>query len=659
MRRSPTVSWKPSQVRTRYDLTKSRFTEDLLSRLASTSLTLRDERPRLLITAAEAGRVRDRALADQRVVDVFVERANAAAKIASNFGPRVENAEIFSHAAGVLGPLSDAALILEDERFAARALDAIEAYYRIPTSEWPPPARRSWRCHLSIPMSAALIGVVMDYCGDLWSAGAKEFVSERISGDLLPRFLETWRRQDEFWTGPSYHLNWKIVCCGDSGLGALACGESVEDIRSVLDAALDGVLDVLDAIPPEGDWPEGASYYLIALASGLRFGLALKNATGGAIDLMAHPVLEQAGDFLMHMTEPDGEFYDLSDNPGLWPRGNSRDHLNYLSLLAKENRRGDWARTARMGDKVTLERLMWDDPTLESVSPPITDTARQFHSTGLAFMRSGWDDKATYVGFKSGNAQVGHAHLDVNSFVITAKGERLLVDEGTWPYAALQGYFDYTGPRFDFDNTGTIGHNSLLVDGGGQHPASRDFGKEYSGKLVAWSPGPQVDIVVGDATAAYAGKLDRYVRTLAYVKPDLLLIYDQVASSEPRYLEFLFHHDGAISGDENVTTITRGNATVTLMRVLPTEVDCWRTSDVARTSAYTNSDTLEPVRAAIRYRSFGPFHPGRYLDVLWAVFVGEPDDFPAIDAVEEKTILNVRVTLAGGGRRDITIDRVS
>jgi hypothetical protein len=447
------------------------------------------------------------------------------------------------------------------------------------------------------------------------------------------------------------------VCCADSGLGALACGESVPDLPEVLEAALAGVLDVLDTMPTEGDWPEGPAYHLVSLASGLRFGLALKNATGGAVNLLTHPVLKRAGDFLMHITEPDGEYYNFSDDPGLWPRGPSHDPWNFLLLLAKIARRGEWARTARMHYKVTLERLLWDDPSLESVSPSDTDTARQFPSTGMTTMRSGWDGQATYVGFRSGTANVGHAQLDANSFVVSARGERLLVDEGSWPYAALLGHFDYSGPRFDFDNTATIGHNTLLVDGQGQHPAGRDFGAEYGGDLVGFSSGPQVDIAVGDATAAYDGKLDRYLRTLAFVKPDLLLIYDQVASREPRYLEWLFHHDGAVSGDEDVTTIIRGDATLTLIRVLPSEVDCWRISDVVRASVYTDSDTLEPVRVRIRYRSFGPFHPCERMDVLWAVYVGEPQSVPTIEAVTEGARLTVNVTQADGVRREVIIDR--
>jgi len=114
-----------------------------------------------------------------------------------------------------------------------------------------------------------------------------------------------------------------------------------------------------------------------------------------------------------------------------------------------------------------------------------------------------------------------------------------------------------------------------------------------------------------------------------------------------------------VSGDENITTITRGDATLTLTRVLPTEVDCWRTSDVSRTSVYTNSNTLETARVEIRYRSFGPLHPCQELDVLWAVFVGKPRDIPAIEAFTKDMGLTVKVTLAGGKQRDVIISRVS
>ena len=110
------------------------------------------------------------------------------------------------------------------------------------------------------------------------------------------------------------------------------------------------------------------------------------------------------------------------------------------------------------------------------------------------------------------------------------------------------------------------------------------------------------------------------------MKPDLVLIYDQVRSTEPRYLEWLFHHDGEISGNEDLTTIKRGDASLTLARVLPEEIECWRMSDVESTSIYTDSDSLEMVR-------------------------------PRIGTSVDDKHLNVSITFTDGSRREVEIAR--
>lgn len=602
-------------------------------------------------------RVRDRARAVPGLVDRIAEQARIAEGEDSYFKPKVEGSYLYRPLLNMLAPLTAATLVLEDEHSAVLALKAIEAYLEVPTQQWPPPARRDMRCHHSIPNSSALLGITMDICGDYWSSEAVASISERIASDLLVRFLVTWQKQDEFWATPEYNFNWKIMCCGDSGLGALACGESVSNLREVLQASLEGTLAVLDFIPSEGDWPEGTGYFLGSLRLGLRFALALRNATGGEVDIFAHPRLLKAGDFVMHATEPDNGFYDFADCPAFWPTESGHDAWGTMSLLAMGANRGEWARTVRMRDHWSLERLLWDNPELKSVEPSPQDTARHFPWTGVVTMRSGWDEDATFVGFMSGPNDKSHAHLDANSFVVSARGERLLVDEGTWPHAALLGFFDYMGPRFDFDALGTIGHNTLLVDGKGQHAAGREYGAEYFGKIIEFQTGAEVDITVGDATAAYAGIVDRYVRTIAFVKPDLVLIFDEVAASEPRYLEWLFHHDGEIDGDEDVTTIRVGEAILTLTRILPEAVDCWRTSDVIRTSKYINSDSLLPERPKVRYRSFGPFHPVEGMDVMWSAWVGDPDAVPSLVVTATDSGLSVDVGFADGTEQTVLLNK--
>ena len=141
------------------------------------------------------------------------------------------------------------------------------------------------------------------------------------------------------------------------------------------------------------------------------------------------------------------------------------------------------------------------------------------------------------------------------------------------------------------------------------------------------------------------------------MKPDLVLIYDQVRSTELRYLEWLFHHDGEISGDEDLTTIKRGDASLTLARVLPEEIEYRRMSNMERTSICTDSDSLKMVRPWIRYRGFGPFHPCEAMGALWAVHVGDPEDLLRIGTSVDDKHLNVSITFTDGSRREVEIAR--
>lgn len=301
---------------------------------------------------------------------------------------------------------------------------------------------------------------------------------------------------------------------------------------------------------------------------------------------------------------------------------------------------GDW----------TLERLLWDDPDLESVADN-GRTAACFPHSGVVTMRSGWDADATYVGLKSGRSVANHSHLDANSFVVSARGQRLLIDEGLWEYT-ITDYWDTSGPRFDFDSNATIGHNTLLVDGQGQL-----HGPGFGGKITAFDPGPQIYVAAADAAAAYGGRLDRYVRTIAFVKPETLLVFDQVKADQPRYFEWLFHFAGEVGGDETLTTFSQNGVTLSLMRVLPEEAECWRMSDVTRTSVYRSGNTLQTERPQIRYRSYGPFHPCEEVDVLWAIHVGRPDEMPVIEATNETSQVAVTLEFAEGVIKKIALDR--
>ena len=610
------------------------YSRELLQRLATTEVDVRQTSPRLLLAADQVQTIRQRARSTPGAVDALAAAARQAAADESLFGAQPEIPYLVRRA---LRPLGDAALILQDAASADRALQGVEVLFGFAPEEWIARPHRPTRCDHAMLNVAADIALTMDHCADLWPAGALDSVATRLHEWTLGRFLETWDKQDAHWSKPEYHWNWKIMCCGEAGLTALACRRHCPDLQQILQASLVGSLDILDCLPSEGDWPEGPSYWLGTLGFGLRFGLALRHATGGTVDLLAHPQLDTTGDFIVQVTEPDSQVYNFNDNPT-----DLGSNLDSLLLLATARGRGDWARIARGSQRFTLERLAWDDPELVSECPSTGNLSRLFPWTGLATLRSGWEPEATFIGFKCGASAVGHSHLDANSFVVSAGGERLLVDEGLWPYAHAEGFFDLE-TRFNFDGNATIGHNSLLVNGQGQV-----HGSDHAGRIVDYRVEDGVTRVTGDAAAAYGGRLQQFLRTVVLVDPQLIILHDRVSTPTPAVLEWLFHHGGQVQGDEQETIISRGNVSLSMRRLVPERAECWRVSDVTRSSSYTNSNTLQPERVSMQYRSMGPFHPQQRLEVVWALCINSGEAPPTYRCHADEATITVDLDTAHG-----------
>jgi hypothetical protein len=123
---------------------------------------------------------------------------------------------------------------------------------------------------------------------------------------------------------------------------------------------------------------------------------------------------------------------------------------------------------------------------------------------------------------------LGHVHPDANHFIVFGCGEWLLRDDG-----------------YAWKDTGQ--HNTLLVDGKGQvGEGSAGFssgGMNVSSiglypRVIAATSSEAVDRISGDATVMYpaAAGLKRYVRSLYFLKPDVLIVVDDIETEGPRRL---------------------------------------------------------------------------------------------------------------------------
>ena len=189
------------------------------------------------------------------------------------------------------------------------------------------------------------------------------------------------------------------------------------------------------------------------------------------------------------------------------------------------------------------------DPSLVKPGPP--SPARYFYSSsfGLLTLWSGRGPEDTYASFRFGASQGNHQHYDELSFVIY-KHDFLALDSGS---------------RSETDHHHAFGcqsvaHNTILIHALGEPMppfwtswSYKPDGKTYYNhggqdskvlaKAIALQSSNDFVYAAGDATKSYSAiKSREVVRQFVYLKPDLFIIYDRVASVKPdQKKEILFH----------------------------------------------------------------------------------------------------------------------
>lgn len=187
------------------------------------------------------------------------------------------------------------------------------------------------------------------------------------------------------------------------------------------------------------------------------------------------------------------------------------------------------------------------------VFPGLADAA-YFPSIGGVAMHSDLQDRdRTSIYFKSSPyGSYNHSHADQNSFVINARGRALAIDSG---------YYDaYHSPHWEEWYTQTLAHNAITFDGG---KGQTLHAKAATGKIVQFSHQAKFDITTGDATLAYGGQLRKAIRSLVYLRPGTVLVFDSLESAVPRRWEWNIHAlNPIVRASDNRIEIHNGDTTL-------------------------------------------------------------------------------------------------
>jgi len=211
--------------------------------------------------------------------------------------------------------------------------------------------------------------------------------------------------------------------------------------------------------------------------------------------------------------------------------------------------------------------------------------------SGHYVMRSGWDAEALFMLFDSGPYGSAHQHEDKLHFVVSAYGKQLVLDPGN---------FSYDASRWRRYVLTTPGHNTVMVDGMGQHRRGKRetyfWPRPWQGDAptendTLWVNKPDFDYARGtyrdgygrpEARAREEGRPERggyemvtgitHTRRVLFLKPDYWVIADTMAADDDaeHVYESLFHLDAVeAQADESALSVTTHDADSANLAIVP------------------------------------------------------------------------------------------
>jgi hypothetical protein len=197
----------------------------------------------------------------------------------------------------------------------------------------------------------------------------------------------------------------------------------------------------------------------------------------------------------------------------------------------------DRRRAADVSSRLTA--LLEGTPTLEPAAAPAPPSAsRALPESGYVVLRGESAAGPARIVLDAGGLGLGslaaHGHADALALTVDVGGEPLLRDSGTGSYLP-----DAGRDRFRV----SAAHNTVSIDGESQaEPAGPHiWGRRFIAELEALDLDGDVDYVraTHDGYRARSARA-LHVRSVTYVKPDLVLVLDRVTAEHPCMVELVW-----------------------------------------------------------------------------------------------------------------------
>ena len=321
-------------------------------------------------------------------------------------------------------------------------------------------------------------------------------------------------------------------------------------------------------LPPwsyqDGGWSQGTDYWKDSTIHGQEFLDVMARA--GIINY--YETAWGSQEYLWSLYAfPAGSYGAFGDDSNIRHPGTaSMDSVSNTTYYTN-NPVGKWILNTLGGEYAnTINTFYINTDHIEPKAPTDYPLSHEFNDIGWVVMTDdliNTDRVQSY--FKSSYyGSFNHSHADQNSFIIQAFGEKLAVKSG---------YYDnYHSVHDKAITRATFAHNSITIDDGNGQPSQTDD-LMAKGDITEFVTQMSFDSATGDATPAYKGALDKYIRHFIYIRPGVFVVIDDLDAKDDTKSSFewwLNAEDNTLTQyDDNSALIENGNANLKANVIYP------------------------------------------------------------------------------------------
>jgi len=182
-----------------------------------------------------------------------------------------------------------------------------------------PCSEKSWKIRpviksfLDCAEIAVAVSLSYDWLYDEFSGEERLIIEESLLRHVLEPAVAAYR--DKFTLWPRRRDNCALVSNSGILVASLAVlkrypGHTAELIRKSLLSSW----RIFEALAPDGAWPEGPSYWSLAMRYAGLMVAALESSLGQSFGLASRPGFAQTGDFALHTVGPFGAAFNFADS---------------------------------------------------------------------------------------------------------------------------------------------------------------------------------------------------------------------------------------------------------------------------------------------------------------------------------------------------------